>query len=384
MHSLVAVQVGFCVLVLFLGGLFASTYEHLKNQPTGFSVDRVLVLETVAAGKKAPAAWDEVAEALRQTPGVEKVAMLDRPLMSGSSWNGFISVNGAAPKETLAFYRLVSPGLLDAMQIRLTDGRDFRPDDLEPRAAIVNETFVKTYFGGETRVVGRSFRTNSDGAATEIVGVMRDTRYKNAKDPILPVAYFPMLALEKDGALRSSNAATFVVKTASPDPAALADSLRKRVAQARPEFRVANIRTQQEIVDAHSVRERLLAMLAVFFAGVALVLAGVGLFGVLDHSVLQKRREIGIRMALGARPWNVVRRVTGDVMKLVLAGVVVGIVCGVASEQYVSKLLYGVKVTDPVAVAAPTIVLLVIAMLAAVPPVLRAVRTNPAHTLRTE
>jgi ABC-type antimicrobial peptide transport system permease subunit len=117
---------------------------------------------------------------------------------------------------------------------------------------------------------------------------------------------------------------------------------------------------------------------------VALVLAGVGLFGVLDHSVLQKRREIGIRMALGARPWNVVRRVTGDVMKLVLAGVVVGIVCGVASEQYVSKLLYGVKVTDPVAVAAPTIVLLVIAMLAAVPPVLRAVRTNPAHTLRTE
>jgi predicted permease len=384
MHSLVAVQVGFCVLVLFLGGLFVSTYERLKDQPTGFSADRVLVLETVAAGKKAPAAWDEVAAALRQTPGVEKVAMLDRPLMSGGSWNGFISVNGAAPKETLAFYRLVSPGLLDAMQIRLVDGRDFLPDDVEPRAAIVNETFVQTYFGGEPRVVGKSFRTNASGPATEIVGVMRDSRYKNAKDPILPVAYFPMLALEKDGALRSSNAATFVVKTAGPNPAALADLLRKRVAQARPEFRVANIRTQQEIVEAHSVRERLLAMLAVFFAGVALVLAGVGLFGVLDHSVLQKRREIGIRMALGAKPWNVVRRVTSDVMKLVLAGVAVGIGCGLASEQYVSKLLYGVKVTDPVAVAAPTIVLLVVAMLAAVPPVMRAVRTNPAHMLRTD
>ena len=173
------------------------------------------------------------------------------------------------------------------------------------------------------------------------------------REPILPVVYVPFHPIDAKGVLQPVRTGTFMVRTPSANPLALASTLRREVPRARPEFRVSNIRTQEELVRAQTVRERLLAMLALFFAAVALLLAGIGLYGVLDYSVLQRRREIGIRMAIGAQAGDIARRVTADVFRMVLAGAVVGLALGMASVRYIEALLYQVKATDLAMLAFP-------------------------------
>ena len=174
------------------------------------------------------------------------------------------------------------------------------------------------------------------------------------------------------------------MRTSSANPLALASTLRREVPRARSEFRVSNIRTQEELVRAQTVRERLLAMLALFFAAVALLLAGIGLYGVLDYSVLQRRREIGIRMAIGAQAGDIARRVTADVFSMVLAGALAGLALGMASVRYIAALLYQVKPTDLAMLALPSLAILAAALLAALPAVIRAVRIDPVKMLRAE
>jgi ABC-type antimicrobial peptide transport system permease subunit len=147
---------------------------------------------------------------------------------------------------------------------------------------------------------------------------------------------------------------------------------------------VSNTATQAEINRSHTLRERLLAMLALFFAIVAVLLAGVGLYGVLDYSVLQRRREIGIRMAIGAQAGDIVQRVTADVFSMVLAGSLAGLALGMASVRYIETLFYQVKATDVGVLALPSLAILAAAVLAAVPPVIRAVRIDPVKMLRAE
>src|SRR5207244_2552205 len=122
MHALIAVQVAFCFLVLFVAGLFAATFDRLSHRPTGFSAERLLALDTVAARPQSPVFWDQVAEHLRSVPGVEKVALAGWPLLGGGSWNGFVSVNGAPPGPVLAYFLTVSPGWTEAMKIPFIDG----------------------------------------------------------------------------------------------------------------------------------------------------------------------------------------------------------------------------------------------------------------------
>jgi ABC-type antimicrobial peptide transport system permease subunit len=167
-------------------------------------------------------------------------------------------------------------------------------------------------------------------------------------------------------------------------PLALAAILRQEVSRARPGFRVTRIRTQAGMLQAQIVRERLLAMLALFFAAVALLLAGIGLYGVLDYSVFQRRREIGIRMAIGAQAGDIARRVTFDMAAWVFAGSVAGLALGIDSARYIESLLYQVKATDFSALAAPALAVIAAAILAALPPVIRAVRIDPAKVLRSQ
>ncbi|MES1257641.1 MAG: FtsX-like permease family protein, partial [Acidobacteriota bacterium] len=167
-------------------------------------------------------------------------------------------------------------------------------------------------------------------------------------------------------------------------PLALAPVLRREVQRAGGGFRVTNLRTQREINQAQTVRERLLALLAMFFAGVALALAGIGLYGVLDYSVLQRRREIGIRMAIGARAAGIARLVTWEVFSMVLAGALAGLAPGMLIVRYLESLFYQVKATDPGMLALPALAILAAALLAALPAVIRAVRIDPAVALRAE
>jgi putative ABC transport system permease protein len=165
---------------------------------------------------------------------------------------------------------------------------------------------------------------------------------------------------------------------------ALASILRQEIPRARSEFRVSSIRTQQELVDAQTIRERMLATLSLFFATVALVLAGVGLYGVLDYAVVGRRRELGIRIALGARSADIARRVTVEVFSMLGLGAVAGLALGLGSARYIATLLYQVKPTDAPMLALPAITILSAALLAALPPVLRAIRIDPSEMLRAE
>jgi ABC-type antimicrobial peptide transport system permease subunit len=164
----------------------------------------------------------------------------------------------------------------------------------------------------------------------------------------------------------------------------LAQTLRSEITRAAPEIRMVNARTQTELVEQHTLRERLLAMLSVVFAAVALVIAAVGIYGVLNYSVAQRRREIGIRMALGSTIAGIARNVTSNVSRMMLVGAAAGLAAGLLSERYIESLLYAVKPTDPVMVAIPALTIFTAALLAAAPPIRNAARTDPAVTLRVE
>jgi len=386
MHALIAAQVAFCFLVLFVAGLFATTFQRLSHQSVGFSAERVLVLDTVAKSLQPVEFWEQVAEHLRRVEGIETVALTDSPLLGGSGWNNFISVNGAPPNGVLSYMRAVSPGWLEAMKIPLIDGRDFRPADTHPGAALVNLTFAKTYFDG-VDPVGKTFDLNMDEGLRlryEIVGLVGDVRYRNLREPILPQLYVPFRSVDQNGQQGKTAAGILLVRTSGSNPRALAAVLRQEVPRARPEFRVSRIRTQLEINQSQTVRERLLATLALFFAIVALLLAGVGLYGVLHYSVLQRRREIGIRIAVGAQAGGVARLVTMDVFAMVLVGAVVGVGLGMLSVRYVESLFYQVKATEVEMLAIPSLAILLGAFLAALRPVMQAVRIDPASMLRAE
>lgn len=381
MHVLIAAQVAFCFVVLFVAGLFIASFDRLSNQSTGFSAERLLTVDTVAQPAQPAVFWEQVAEHLRSLPGIERVALAGWPLLSGSGMNGFVAASGKPPGQALSYFLNVSPGWLDTMKIPLIAGRDFRSGDTYPGVAIVNEAFAKQYFNGENPV-GRSFeRTNYTARHFEIVGLARDARYRNMREPITPTAYLPVRNAAADEALSH---ATFLVRTTGPNPLAIAPMLRHEIARARSEFRVSSIRTQMEINKSHTVRERLLAMLALFFAAVALLLAGVGLYGVLDYSVLQRRREIGIRMAIGAQAGDIARRVTAEVFSMVVVGALAGLGLGLGAVRYIETLLYQVKAGDLGMLAIPSLTIVVAALLAALPPVIRAVRIDPVKTLRID
>jgi putative ABC transport system permease protein len=386
MHALIALQVAFCFLVLFVAGLFVKTFDRLSHQPTGFSADRLLVLDTVAKQPQPLEFWEQVAEHLRSVQGVETVALADSPLLGGNSWNNFVSVNGGPPSGVLSYMRGVSPGWLEAMKIGLIDGRDFRPSDTDPGSALVNETFAKVYFDG-VDPVGKAFDLATDEGRRlryQVVGLVRDVRYRNLCEAILPQFYVPFHRVAPNGALRKKRGGTLLVRTSVSNPNALASVLRQEVPRARPEFRVSRVRTQLEINQSHTVRERLLATLATFFAIVALLLAAVGLYGVLHYSALQRRREIGIRIAVGAQAGGIARLVAADVFSMVLLGAVAGIGLGLASVRLIESLFYQVKPTDLAMLAFPSLAILAGALLAALPAVIRAVRIDPVKMLRAE
>ena len=386
MHALIGVQTTFCFLVLFVAGLFVATFQQLSNRPTGFSADRLLTLDTVARRPQPQVYWDQTMRHLRELPGVESVAVAGGALLGGLGWNNVISVNGAPPNGIVVYLLQVSPGWIDTMKIRLVDGRDFSAPDTYPGAALVNQAFAKAYFNGEDPV-GEPFEVVFSGGTRlrfQAVGLVGDVTYNDIRGPMLPQAYFPLRSVDAKGTLEERGDGTFIIRTSTANPLALASTLRREIPRAWPEFRVSNIRTQLEIDQSHTVRERLLARLAFFFGMVALLLAGVGLYGVLDYSVLQRRREVAIRMALGAQAAHVARRVTADVFSMVLGGALAGLALGFASVRYIESLLYQVRPNDPRMLALPAFTILVAALVAALPPVIRAVRIDPATMLRAE
>jgi predicted permease len=383
MHLLIAAQVAFCFAVLFVAGLLVSTFQHLSRQSTGFSADRLITLDTVSKTPQPAIFWDQVANQLRASPGVEKVALAGWPLLDGNGWNGFVSVNGQPPGPILGYFLGISPQWADTMKIPFIAGRDFLPTDTL-NSAIVNEAFAKAYFNGENPV-GRSFRKTSGPTEFQVIGMIRDTRYRNLREPLTPTAFVPLYTRDPlAAATNATTQATFLVRTTNPNPQFLANTLRQEIPHARPEFRVSRIRTQQAINDAHSIRERLLATLGVFFATVALVLAAVGLYGVLHYTILQRHRELGIRIAIGARSSTVVRLVCTDIAAAIATGDIAGVILSLTTTRALESILYEVKPTDISILAFPALILATASTLATTPAILRATKIDPAALLRTD
>jgi len=388
MHGLIAGQMALCVLVLFVAGLFVTTFERLTNRPLGFSDRNVLAMDVGTGGKaELPDIWMQVASRLRETPGVESAAVSSWTFLSGNNWTASVRVPNRAAEPRSPYCLDVSAGFFETMRIELIDGRDFRPGDDPPLlidgrkqpsagVGIVNEAFARKYFDGRNPVGSLAYvRQGNDALAPmRIVGYVKNAVYSNVREPITPVVYVPITA--KDGA-------TLIIRTAG-DSNALAPVLRLAVPQIRPEFRVRNIQFQSALVRRQMIRERLLAALSFFFAFVALLLAATGLYGVLNYSVIRQRHEIGIRMALGAPAGHVVGHVTTGILAMVCLGSIIGLAGGLASVRFVEMLLYEVKATDATMVAAPILTLFGAATLAALPPVIRAVKIDPAQTLRNE
>ena len=384
-NGLIAAQMAFCVFLLLTAGLFVSTFERLIHRPLGFSHQNVIVLHVESRAPQAPAVWAQVVDHIRQTTGVDAAAFAGWAPLTGNRWRATVRVTGRDAELNPPYFLDVAAGYFHAMRIDIAHGRDFRAGDAQPRidgqqpvagVGIVNEAFARSYFGGRSPVGERvSVRQNNDSwAPMEIVGLVRDAAYHNVREPMHPTVYVPVEA-RNDGAL--------IVRTAT-DPMAFAAALRGEVSRARPEFRVRAMESLSAIVREHMIRERLLAMLSAFFAIVAVLLTGIGLYGILNHAVAAQQREIGIRMALGARPAHVVKRVASPMFATVCAGALIGAMGGAAFGRLVQALLFEVRPTDPTPLLAAVAVLAAAAAIAAMPPTLRAVKTDPAQTLRSE
>jgi predicted permease len=386
MGALVAAQVAFCVVVLFNTRLFVATFQNMVKQPMGFSAERLLTAATVTKRDDSPQKWYQVAEHLRSLPGVESASLAMWPLMSGSGWNGGVWANGHTPQNERPVWLLgVAPQWLETMKIPLLDGRDFRADDAFPSVAVVNESFARIYFDRQ-HVIGRNFELayNTKRLSMRVIGVAADARYTGMRGPIPATAYVPFQAMKPEGDLRLEHFATYLVRTRAANPLSMATEIRVEVARAVPGFRVANVGTEEELVRRQTLRERLLATLSLFFAAVALALAGIGLYGVLNYGVLERRRELGIRIALGARGVEIAAQVLVGVLLMIAAGCLAGIGMGVGLERYVEKLLYQVKSTEVGVIVTPVVTMVLAGVLAAVPPVSRALRIDPAKLLRAE
>jgi predicted permease len=385
-RTVIGAQMAFCVFVLFVAGLLVTTFANLSNRSLGFEHERILLVDALtAAGRQPPQVWAQLSEQLRALPDVESVALAMWVPLSQNRWTATIRIAGRSLVPAPSFMLGVSPAYFETLRIGMVDGRDFRPGDGPPRldrekrpiggVGIVNETFARVYFNGESPIGKRVTVANEgDGSPMEIVGVVRDSAYYSVREPMRPTVYVPADDREQG---------TLVVRTAG-DPLAVAPAVRRELSRMRTSFPATDVSPYAALIRRQMVLERLLAILSLFFAAVALLLAGIGLYGVLNYAVIQRRREISVRMALGARAAHVVRRVTTEMLSPVGVGSIIGLAGGLAFGGLIERILFEVKATDASTIATPLLTLAVAAVLAALPPAIRAVRIDPAQTLRSE
>lgn len=387
MNLMVGVQVSFCILVIFVSGLFVASFRRLLDKPVGFVAKGLLVLDVMSSERRSPETWEALLEWIKQTPGVESAALASWALMDGTAWNDSVSFNGGPPSETLGYFLRISPEWPGAMKIPIDAGRTLRPGADGQSEAVVSREFARTFFQGADPV-GKFFEDVGDnGKRTQfaVVGVIGDSCYRGLRECVLPVAYLSVRSIDPYiEVAKGTRNATIMVRTEIDSTSSMSATLRQAVANVHMGFRVSNVRTQQSIDDLQMMRERMLAILAIFFAAVALVLAGVGLYGVMNYSVVQRQREIGVRIAVGAQAYDIARSVVARTAMMVLAGALVGIALGLAASRSFEALLYNVKPQSLTSLAIPCVAIAAAAVVAALPAVIRAVRIDPVVLLRSE
>jgi len=381
--SLVVAQVALSVVVLTGAGLLVRTLANLRNINPGFDTRNVLLfgINPGLAGynqDRIQTLYSELQTRLAAIPGVISASYSGDTLLSAGLWTSGVHIEGQPEKTTVETDMFsVGPEFFETMRLPLLNGRTFAASDLRSTqaVAIVNQTFVRRFLEGRNPIGLHLGGTTLSGnkVEREIVGVVADAKYDELRKPIEPTAYVPVQGGEAYFALRTSTR-----------PEALIPSVRNVVASLDDNLPIFDIRTQTQTMDRLLFNERLVARLSSLFGALALILACVGLYGLLSYEVARRTREIGIRTALGAQRSEIFRLVLGQGLILAMVGALVGIGAAIGVTRYLGSLLYGIGATDPATFVIITFLLIAVALLACYIPSRRATRVDPLVALRYE
>jgi len=420
---LVVVQVALSIVVLAGAGLLVRTLQNVKNISPGFDTRNMVTfrLDPTLIGYKREEAnifFRELHSRVSAIPGVLSASYSWRPLLGGGLWTTNFHLAGTPKDEQVDTDMLpIGPVFFKTMRITLLDGREFNPADFEraraadeaqaaqreqlaaklkpgskpaanvspfagvaPVPAIVNQAFVRKIFP-KVNPIGQRFGQAEANLETgeiqrsgwEIVGVVADAKYNSLRRDVEPTTYVP----------NSGGMVSFSLRTAT-DPVSFVPLIRSVVNQMDSNLPIFSVKTVSEQIDRQVFKERLIARLAGFFGALALVLACIGLYGLVSYEVARRTREIGIRTALGAEKQDVLRLVVGQGMRLTIAGAVLGIALALALMRYVKSQLYGVGATDPSTFLTVTGLLIGVTLLACYVPARRAAGVDPVVALRYE
>jgi len=393
-QALVVTQVALSLVLLVGAGLFLRTLRNLKSMDMGFNRENVVQFDIDFVQRIEPrqrtVLYQELLTRLEALPGVQAASLYSFGLLSGNGWSDRVLSEGyvATPGEDLVCQGMwVGPKFFETFGIRILLGRDFSLEDDRtaavtngnaPQVAVINELMARRYFGDAIPLGKRFYLPGRPERKFEIVGVVKDAKYHSLRRESPPTFYVPFFQDAGQGM-------TLAVKGRGDLSAtATTASLQKVVGEVFAAARVLNVKTLDEVVNASVHQERVVAQLGGFFSLFALALACLGLYGVLSFAVVQRTREIGVRVALGAQRRDVASLVIGNGLKLVLIGSVFGLPGALAATRLVSNLLYGVTPTDSVTVGCVELLFVVVGILASWLPARRATKINPIEALRCE
>jgi predicted permease len=407
--ALVVVQVALSLLLLVGAGLFVRSLENLRDLDPGFLRENVLMVETRAGsigykGQRIRTFEDRLLSAASRLNGVRVASLAALTPLQGSRWNSGIVVEGhpwRPDEKPYLDFNAVSPHYFETLGIAILAGRDFRdqdnpafsPDPLEkplpdgkeppeppgpPKVAIVNQSMAKKFFPNESALgkrfsMGDKFKVED---SYEIVGVVKDTRYFGLRDAVESMIYV--------SSWRQGAGDRVLCLRSTGDPKLLIEGIRREVRNLDSAIPVTETITMDQQLNNHISQERLIATLSSFFGSLALLLAAIGLYGLMAHTATRRTREIGIRMALGAQRFNVLWLILRDAVVLVLLGAVIGLPVAFGITRFVSSFLYGLTPRDPATMILATAALALVTVIASFLPARRASKVDPMVALRYE
>jgi len=384
--GLVAAQVALSFLLLFGAGLFVRSLQNLQTTDTGVKLDNLVTFQLNPAlsgyeNQQGINFYNELLDRLGSSPGVKSVAMAAVPILAGSEWDSSMSVEGHQAKDgedMQAFMNSLSPRYFETMGIPILEGRDFTRVDAKQDAtvAIVNQKFARHFFKDKSAVGRRiGFGGGPESKLTiEIVGVAADSLYEGPREGVRRQVFIPNWG---------RGGVTFYMRTTDASSGAF-NLVRGEVKRLDAGMPVFDMKTLQGQLDETLLSDRLIAMLSAGFGVLATLLASIGLYGVMAFIVARRRKELGIRLALGAEPYGLVWLVMKEVLLLLVIGLAVGIPSAIALGRYVSSQLYGIQPGDPWIAVATVVLLSVVSVIAGMIPARRASRIDPILALRYE
>jgi len=387
--ALVAIQVAMSLVLIVGAALLIGSWRRLTTQDPGFQRRGILLVHADFQNINIPREQrlvfsEQLLNAVRSLPGVQSASGSQITPVGNNTWNDVFRTEGFTAKsedDATAWVNPVSDGYFRTLGIPVLAGRDFdqRDSPAAPRVAIVNEAMAKHFFGSPA-ALGRHFQRqegSSWSAPIEVVGIAGTTKYHSMRDSAQPIAYFPRSQMTPEAQQMS------IEIRASSLPTGLVPSVTKALTNLSPRITL-DITTLEQQVSESLALARAIATLSGFFGVLAMMLATIGLYGIMAYTVARRRNEIGVRIALGAEQARVVRMVLGEVLAIVIVGIVLGVILSVGTTRLMASFLYGVRPTDPATLTAAVVVLTVVGVAAAALPAWRASRLDPVAALREE